>query len=306
MKKWATKWLIRVLIILIAVFVISMAIIIFSNRNKQGKSLFASLIMARLADGVLDDQKDDSTETETLENSEKFLQYKSYDYHLKCLEVDENESPYHTASFDLGDGNVTTKSVKYRKIIGADESQFVFAHPASSTLTNTGVDGVVMQNPENYVDVFNDWTIDRIELFYDKNASENNVANTCVVPTEVMRYTRNEKVIQEFKNFILSEKTSEELQNPYAYEGGPPLEDICADFYIRVYFKESESIVWETRIDHYYMDEQYDVKYDDLYLIDCERKPLPSALQNQVKAGIFNYRELFEWIDAGFKYLHSN
>lgn len=290
---------IKILIILIVVALVAgITIHYFSVRGKYVLGFFT---FWGLIDSVADAKANDSATSGTLENSEPFSRYKCYDYHLKCLEIEDEESKYHMLSYVLDNGESATKYAKYSRITGEEENRFVSAFVKTSKY-GYGGERVIMQNPESYTDVLNDWTIDRIEFFI---ATNNDDSSICAAPKEVIRLTREQSIIEDFKTFILSEKKEDELKHPSEYQGSYTQEISRYDYFVRVYFKESDNIIWESRVRRYVIDESYKDRYDNVYLIDVGREPIYISQQNRVEAGMFNYPDLFNWIDDAFQYLDS-
>lgn len=298
MKSKVSKNLIKILIILIVVALV--AGITIHYINVRGKYVLGFFAFWGLIDSVAD--ANDTATSGTLENSEPFSQYKCYDYHLKCLEIEEEESEYHKLSYALDNGESATKYATYSRITGEEENRFVSAFVKASKYGLDSGERVTMQNPESYINVLNDWTIDRIELFI---AASNNDHLVCAVPKEVIRLTREQDVIEDFKTFILSEKSEDELKRPSEYPGLYTKDTSRYDYCVRVYFKESDNIIWESYVKRYIIDESEKDRYDNIYLIDVGIEPIYISQQNRVEAGIFNYPALFNWIDGAFQYLDS-
>lgn len=175
---------------------------------------------------------------------DKYSDYVCYDYHLACLDAHEGKSEAKAFYND------TSYTVWYRKPVGITDEQFVCAwvkgvHPLSTPFL------AIMQNPDNYVDVFQEWTVKQIEIYYvDINRSshiweENEPART---PIKTLTTVTDELFISEMINFITDEDYNGKFEAPEGYYRESYNTEESYKLYLRIKFNESENIVWDSEI----------------------------------------------------------
>ena len=98
--------------------------------------------------------------------TDKYCNYKCYDYHLACL----NESyPFAYEERYYNDDFADYKyKIVFRKPLNTSDEQFICAHVKWIVMLEPGWKNVIMQNPDNYIDVLNDWTIKQIIIYGDE------------------------------------------------------------------------------------------------------------------------------------------
>ncbi len=120
----------------------------------------------------------------------------------------------------------------------------------------------LLQNPENYVDVWTDWTIKEIQVFYCRGGQSSGYseeAPRCRIPTEILATTSDPNCIQEILRFITSDEFGnhgvdkhEEKHNLELYSADfDGRGDVEAHVTVRVIFNESDYIVWDSDLEGY-------------------------------------------------------
>lgn len=219
---------------------------------------------------------------------DKYKDYKCFDYHLACLDAHEQKMNT-TVEFD--DIKYT---IWYRKPVGESDEQFICAsvkqqHPLSST------EIVIMQNPDEHIDVFSDWTIEKIELYcIDLRSSkplwdEEEPART---PAKVLNTNTDAVVLDEFINFLTSEAYTEKYILNENYKREIPDDDYV--MYIRVHFNESENIVWDSLVNCYVSE----LTYARDIIIDKGRCPEGIAAPSSLTVSIEDFSNLQKWISG--------
>ena len=203
---------------------------------------------------------------------EKYNNYKIYDYHLDCIDVGRSSTTVHREDFD--------GTTKYNKIYYVSDDQFIRLSQAYFPFLGMTSSRYVLQNPDNYVDVFNEWTVERIDVIDEKD--------------NVIGILTDQAVIEHFKEFINSEKTPQEITDPWSYFAD---DQVDVDYYnIRIYYKESENIYWSTSISHYASN-----VYGELIYV----RQIDPETGESSKASISNYPEIHNWLSSCFTSLDA-
>ncbi len=217
---------------------------------------------------------------------DKYKDYKCFDYHLACLNAYEQKAKTTVEFNDL------EYTIWFRKAVDESDEHFICAsvrqrHPLAST------EIVITQNPENYIDVFEDWTIKSIELYcIDLRSSkplwdEDEPART---PAKILNTTTDSAVSDELIDFITNKDCLEKyvLQEDYIRE--IPNENYV--MYTRVQFNESDNIVWDSCVSSYV---SVQTQAQDI-TIDKGRCPDGIAAPNSLAVSIEDYPNLQERI----------
>lgn len=235
----------------------------------------------------------------------KYKSYKSYEYHLKCFDKEDYITEQIQTKYENYRGAKFTGKVSFQKISGVDDDQFVYAY-WETTKGRRGIFGdryvnyeMIMQNPDNYVDVIKDWTITKIEIIGYGNAKEWDYKED-ESDKKIISSTTDEEVLSDLKKCILNEKDEEEFKKFYTYSGNYYPDGYRA--YIRVHFAESDNIVWETELDRYLSDE----KNSSLIYVDTGRNSRSYWYNVTSFSLIYKYPNLKNWIDNAFEHLDSN
>lgn len=166
---------------------------------------------------------------------EKYGSYECYDYHLVSLKTTSTRA-----------SNIF---ISYSDIKDAPREQFVSVHSVDwpTVMFNTLISTYVYQNPDDYVDVLNDWTISKIEVFstgdgYDTNNPQIDLGDRVVATSS------DGSVASELVEFVKNDDYSTDAKRPtdYAYENFDK-----GQLRIRVHFEEAEYLVWESDIECY-------------------------------------------------------
>ena len=177
----------------------------------------------------------------------KYYQYICHDSNLVCIDVGEGYAKENVQLIDEHSYWCT-----YYRPEGTSDDQFVcvtMSHIFMSPKT------YVFQNPENLVDVWKDWTIRDIQVYYEDleqkpSQFEGQIAR---IPGGIVAATSDAECIAQLIHCITSEETpvfSPIRQDPYMY-GDLYYQPLKTSLYIRVFFHESESIVWDSEIECY-------------------------------------------------------
>ena len=218
----------------------------------------------------------------------KYSDYVCYDYHLACLDADEQKA---STSFQKDDVEYT---ISYRKPAGESDEQFICALVRLNSPLATP-DLVVMQNPNSNIDVFADWTIKKVELYCE------NLKNTkplweedepSKAPSEILNASTDAAVFSDLISFITDDDRSEKYIPNAGFTQEIPNDDYT--IYIRIHFNESENIVWDSPV-YSYVSDQTQVRY---ITIDKGRLPSGIAAPSSLSVSIEAYPKLSEWISA--------
>ena len=209
-------------------------------------------------------------------NPERYEDYKVFNYHLSFLNA------YPTESDDIiVEINSQKYSVNYRRITSSLDNQFVLAKVRSMGLYPGAPEYFIMQNPDNYIDVFQNWTISKIELYQKAMSS---------IQSDLKMASYDAGVFAEFMDFVMDEVQKkkfvpqEGFQKEYSY---------IEPLFIRVYFNETKDIVWESTITTYYSKQ---LQTRDI-LMD-KGTELNGFTKNEDYVLIENYPILHEWIST--------
>ena len=229
----------------------------------------------------------------------QYTKYKCYDYHLKCYSKDDYISePIEATYFDHYHKSFKGNA-SFQQISDVHKSQFIYAYWENPKSTPKLKYEKIMQNPNNYVDVFKDWTITKIEFFCYEDL-KGKQSGTCTNAIDVIMSTTDEKVISDLRNCILNDKTTDELKNHLSYTG-EYYSDNKIYSYIRVHFAESDNIIWETEIFRYISESEE----SSLIYIDSGREAKGYGEGYVIQSLIHNYPELKNWMNEGFKIIDS-
>ena len=221
----------------------------------------------------------------------KYSEYVCYDYHLACLDAQEQKA---NTTIEFDDLKYT---IWYRKPVGDSDEQFICAsvrqqHPLASTAF------VVMQNPNNHIDVIEDWTIKSIELYsidlknYKPLWDEDEPART---PASIISTNNDTVVWGELVNFITNDEYSEKHILNEDFEREIPNDDYV--LYIRVHFNESDNIVWDSTVSSYVSHQTVEREIT----IDKGRLPEGIAAPSSHYVSIKDFPQLFEWISTSIE-----
>ena len=169
--------------------------------------------------------------------------YILYDLHLQPREVDRTKN---IKSQRQTNKNSSYGSVSYRTIVGAESEQFVCIDYSGALFSVP--DPYVVQNPENYVDVLQEWDIRSVEFYVDDSK------NPAVPYDEQDAFKKNDRkllgtlsqlAVSQLQSFVgVGSGNDEYVPSEEDKEPGEP----HCDFYIQINFRQSENIVWEMHV----------------------------------------------------------
>lgn len=218
----------------------------------------------------------------------KYREYICYDYHLVCLNAYEQKAQSNVFYNDL------EYVVQYRKPVGISDEQFICVwvkqtHPLALP------ELVLMQPAEKHIDVFSDWTIKKIEIYYvDLKKSipiyeEDEPART---PAGILSTSNDPVILSEFVEFVTNASYSDKFVVQKNISREKLNEDDTYKLYIRVHFNEAENIVWDSTI-HCYITAQTTERY---IVIDKGRNPSELSSSNPISVSIDDFPALSTWI----------
>lgn len=181
----------------------------------------------------------------------KYRNYICYDSNLACIDAKDGSS---TEYITFSDGY--SYYFTYRRALDVSEDQFVCVTMKNSFPLSTKK-CYIFQDPENRTNVWTDWTIKEIQVYYqDINQSvslpeEEEPART---PNGIVATIQDEACLAELLDFV----TSDAYHTISAIrEDMNSVENLSAEYnayvkmYVRVIFHESETIVWDAEITGY-------------------------------------------------------
>ena len=188
-------------------------------------------------------------------NYDKFVNYKCFDYHLCVLDAENAKSESVTCKFSE---HGQTRRLYFRRLKNADDEDFVCARCYKPIILGESVKGVwcVMQNPENYTDVWNRWTVKELQLYavrdsFDLQSGENTTdsSETANTPDNIIYATTDTAVISEFVSFVNRVSDDDEQYGAKYYRDETYYSQSDSDnLYIRLLFNESDVIIWESKV----------------------------------------------------------
>ena len=226
-------------------------------------------------------------------DAEKYRSYVCYDGRLTCLKVGSFFDSINVTNID---GSIEeTLKISYRKIRGESDEQFIYANVFRFLDGNYKA---VMQNPDNHIDVWKDWTVEKIEVFY-QSSYEPKKSKTARIPTKIVSSTQSADAIAELTEIVVSEKSSGKIEIPKGYKNEDYREDVEQHyyFYIRVHFNESDNIIWDTRIEVYYSEELQ----DRIIVMDNTKTPAFYYNRENKEYIIDKNTELFSWLNEAIE-----
>ena len=224
--------------------------------------------------------------------SRKYVNYQLYDNHLYCTDVEE-ESVRAICESENARGSFNARRLK-----NIPDEQFICARYRASIFAGYYIN-VILQNPDNYVDVINEWTVDSVEMYLYIRNEEDETART---PDKVVGSTDNQDVICELLEFLNSDEFSED-----SYLSGDFLNQIVSnddyghednrdyELFLRIHFEEAENIVWDTNIRSGLREQ------NSRYIIVDKIPPTVELRCLKLYAPINDYPELYEWVNSAIE-----
>ena len=169
---------------------------------------------------------------------EDYKDYRCYDYHLRYLNTSQSIGTY-----KLKEAN-TVYNINYKKIIGEDETQMMGAEISSTAgAFSSAYYPRVLQNPQTYFSIIDDWTIEKIQFCLYNITKEKDEG--------VVFESSNLNDIEAFRTLLSSEDHSM-WKTDVGYADELSKTDDEKQLYLRIVFSESENVVWETEIKSYF------------------------------------------------------
>lgn len=182
-------------------------------------------------------------------NTDKYLSYVCYDKNLFCTKALPISGTAETTKND-GDVNNIKYSVKYRKISNVSDDLFICAsfYPP---IPLAGPEILILQNPEYRFDVWNEWSINKIEIYYSDISSSKQLweeENPARTPTEIINAGFDIETINEFADFIKNKADAPicEIPDQSVIEKSDIREN-CRLF-LRVSYNECEAVIWDGEV----------------------------------------------------------
>lgn len=169
---------------------------------------------------------------------EDYKDYRCYDYHLRYLDASQSIGTY-----KLKEDN-TVYNINYKKIIGEDEAKIIGAEISSTAgAFSSAYYPRVLQNPQTYFSMIDDWTIEKIQfcLYHITKEEEQGVVFESNASND----------IEAFRT-LLSLKDYSAWKPESGYVNELSKTDDEKQLYLRIVFSESENVVWETEIKSYF------------------------------------------------------
>lgn len=179
-----------------------------------------------------------------IKNVDTFKDYRCYDYHLRYLDsgkiLGKYSLEYDSYKYDIS----------YRRIKNEDINNFVAAC-AKWDVVLASPEICVLQNPDTYFSVIDNWTIEKIQFYVVDTNSEPLMTNfykkdkrQVIYESSESEYINSIKALITQKEFIKFEYSSDFYDEFYEDGNGKKL-------YMRLVFSDSDNIVWETEICSY-------------------------------------------------------
>ena len=180
-----------------------------------------------------------------------------------------------------------TYNCSYQEVVGASDEEFVFAYIYQTGFFPTVNDYYVLQSPNSDVDVLRDWTIAKIDLCYiNTNGASNKTEKDMKVNS--LAAISDASILQEVSD-VLQKNKYETSNNEFESITQEIPKDIFSlngvdgmECYLRVHFKELESLVYDIPIEIYssetsaseyviyldklIMEQLDDIEYERIYL----------------------------------------
>ena len=226
-----------------------------------------------------------STETD------KYADYEIIDYNLTWTDTSWNLGSFVEENDDM------QIKYKYKKIAGEDTDEFIGAWRRPDELFSEG-SNVVLVSPDSELDIWEDWTVSKIELFFEDSHQSAGWALEEYKPEDVKRVTvadtREDEILNEFVEIVGNVLEQPKIEEGYLEQIPPPKGSIkkTRNCGIRVHFEESDHIVWDAIIRVYASDDDT-IMYIERIFLDSEgifvtEIPQNSRLYDFLMQGMFD------------------
>lgn len=150
-------------------------------------------------------------------DTEKYESYRLYDKFLVCL---DSESEASTSVEYAG----KEYHVTFYKVKGVSDDQFIYAN-IDESIPLAPSHWCVLQNPDNYVDVWSEWTVKEIQICTSDTILATTTSQLCAQDLSLLNRTEPVKLPDTPSKYLTT-------------------------LSIRVIFEESESIIWVSHVEY--------------------------------------------------------
>lgn len=189
-----------------------------------------------------------------------------------------------------------------KKIAGESEEQFIYAVMTMTLLFNPS-HKVVMQNPDHYIDVRKDWSIEKIQLYFiggDDPPEQDKSAN---IPRRILSTTSEADCLSDIKKLMNDTVDPEALNIPEGYRRTVNNKyGSCCSYYIRVHFNESENIILDLEVELFYSPQDN----ARIIYVDVGKEPSDIATPAYKSINIMAYTSLADWIQESVSKVRPN
>jgi|GEM_PF-5163033 len=227
----------------------------------------------------------------TIPNTNQYDEYICYDYHLACLDA-ENEKFSSVIEYEGVEYHAT-----FRKPVGISDKKFICASVRSYQTLD--FPEIVIMQPSPHIDVLKEWSIKKIEIYSEDLKTtkllhqEEEPSRT---PNKILNVCSDSDIFGQFINLITNTYNSEKFTVPEGFSREKYNEDEFGNetllLYIRIHFNESENIVWDSTINSY-ISENSSFRY---ITIDKGRTPSGIAHESSKYISTENFQILHNWI----------
>lgn len=152
-----------------------------------------------------------------------YVDYLCCDYNLKCIAVGRPDGKYYT-------GEDENYVFRYNRVKGESTDDFVNARVCLKVPLATAQD-FVLQNRSSFVNVIREWTVKDVFVYEERTVDGETVPKFLVRVTDL---DKKQKIVSEIRKIADSE------------QGNATGALDFTNFYLRLTFEESESIVWDS------------------------------------------------------------
>ena len=199
-------------------------------------------------------------------DTEEYITYRVYDSLLVCVDPEDASSRWSREYPEW--------SFYYHDVPGHSDDQFVWTRRTRAVLYPSTEEYHLLQNPDNLVDVWTDWTIQEIQIYTSRHSIESEERfETSNSDMQVITTITDPDCLAELLTFVTSDEsrpvTRDSIDGLSAWK--------TTYIYVRVIFNESESIVWDTMLRGYQNSEtgeQYFSMYKDTTEWDATKSGL--------------------------------
>ncbi len=268
-KKYGLKYLKNALICLVVLLFAAYVVLPVSSIFFDGASFIGMIVSNK-------------------KTAEKYADYKCYDYHFKTKSVTGQEIKGQVYNKD-GSGIASL----FSKITNESDSQFVVARQFPFLIKYDFSSTRVLQNPDDYIDILNDWTVKKICIVQKTNGDKIYIDQETTIAE-----TDSEAVLGEAVRFITTDVGLKKMY-PIIEAKEKGLVYNTESLQLDIIFNESENVIWESLIE-YYCDTDGNI---ECIIIEKGAEPnefiyaKPSGTKYMIFQSDEEFYNLFEFID---------